>query len=201
MLRISVLKCTCTILYNIIKEVYVCYPDSDLLQNKSCSMPSVYPGRSSLSPADNLFMDSDTDSQGETDDSDESFDLSSCSASSTDESMSDDNADTRDTNDNANGGNSFNVSNTLNTSNVGVCDNTKMHVDNSKNKKKKLSLCMYCKKLQTQLPRHLEMKHSNEEDVKKFRNLPKGESCNCLYLFIIVLTLTDLYVIINYFNC
>ncbi|VEN42507.1 unnamed protein product [Callosobruchus maculatus] len=36
--------------------------------------------------------------------------------------------------------------------------------------------CMYCKTMQTKFARHLEIKHKNEEDVKKFIYLPKNNA-------------------------
>ncbi|XP_071650847.1 uncharacterized protein [Temnothorax longispinosus] len=62
-------------------------------------------------------------------------------------------------------------------SKVAVWDDRNMYVETSNNpKSKKLSMCPYCKKLQTQFTRHLEWIHKNEEDVKKFSLLPKGNS-------------------------
>jgi len=40
--------------------------------------------------------------------------------------------------------------------------------------KTKKHFCMYCKKLQTKFARHLELKHKEEADVKKFIFLPPG---------------------------
>lgn len=40
--------------------------------------------------------------------------------------------------------------------------------------KGKKHFCLYCHKLFSQLPRHLEIKHADEEDVKQCKILPKG---------------------------
>lgn len=56
-----------------------------------------------------------------------------------------------------------------------VCDDRNMYVETSENPKSKLAMCPYCKQFQTQFARHLESIHKTEEDVKKFRLLPKGK--------------------------
>lgn len=62
-----------------------------------------------------------------------------------------------------------------NSSKVVVCDDKNMYVETSDNPKSKRNMCLYCKKFQTQLTRHLESVHKTEEDVKKFCFLPKGK--------------------------
>ncbi|XP_066590803.1 uncharacterized protein [Prorops nasuta] len=54
-----------------------------------------------------------------------------------------------------------------------ACNDEEMFVlpRSSKIKKK---ICIYCKKLQTKIARHLESKHADQDDVKKFSVLPKG---------------------------
>lgn len=49
-----------------------------------------------------------------------------------------------------------------------------MHVQNSKIKSTKRNCCVFCKKLQSQLARHLETVHGNELEVQKFAVLPKN---------------------------
>ncbi|KAG5891513.1 hypothetical protein JTB14_014437 [Gonioctena quinquepunctata] len=44
----------------------------------------------------------------------------------------------------------------------------------STTKRKKLNFCIYCKALFTQLPRHLEKKHEDEQEVKQILALPKN---------------------------
>lgn len=39
---------------------------------------------------------------------------------------------------------------------------------------KKKHFCMYCNTFQSKIARHLERVHSNELEVQKFKNLPKG---------------------------
>lgn len=56
-----------------------------------------------------------------------------------------------------------------------IYDDRNMYVDTSENPKLKRSMCPYCKKLQTQFARHLELVHKTEEEVKKFSFLPKGK--------------------------
>lgn len=40
----------------------------------------------------------------------------------------------------------------------------------------KKNCCLYCKKLYSRLPEHLEMKHKNEKEVKLFSSMQKGMS-------------------------
>ncbi|XP_025266171.1 putative uncharacterized protein DDB_G0287265 [Camponotus floridanus] len=56
-----------------------------------------------------------------------------------------------------------------------VCDDRNMYIETSDNPKLKRNMCPYCKKLQTQFARHLELVHKTEEDVKKFCFLPKDK--------------------------
>lgn len=73
---------------------------------------------------------------------------------------------------------SVNVSGVLNVSDKAACgarDNTDLTVQTSDEKKSnKKYLCMYCTKMYSKLPRHLEHVHRNEPDVKKFSALPPG---------------------------
>ncbi|XP_011689959.1 PREDICTED: uncharacterized protein LOC105451287 [Wasmannia auropunctata] len=57
-----------------------------------------------------------------------------------------------------------------------TCNDTEMYVTESSGKQthSKRNCCYYCKKLQSKIARHLETVHSNEEEVKKFTVLPKG---------------------------
>lgn len=48
-----------------------------------------------------------------------------------------------------------------------------MYVDTSNTKLTKQNYCIFCKKLQSQLARHLETVHRDESEVKKFAMLPK----------------------------
>lgn len=66
----------------------------------------------------------------------------------------------------------------LNLSGIKTCDDTKMYVTESSGKQthSKRNCCYYCKKLQSKIARHLETVHSNEEEVRKFSVLPKGNS-------------------------
>lgn len=66
----------------------------------------------------------------------------------------------------------FNLSSLANTLGISGCDDTHMTVDNSCSGNKKY-YCLYCKALRTKFARHLERIHRNEEDVKKFVDLPK----------------------------
>ncbi|XP_018312232.1 uncharacterized protein, partial [Mycetomoellerius zeteki] len=54
------------------------------------------------------------------------------------------------------------------------CNDELMHVQNSKIKSTKRNCCVFCKKLQSQLARHLETVHGNELEVQKFAVLPKN---------------------------
>lgn len=73
---------------------------------------------------------------------------------------------------------SVNVSGVLNVSDKAACgarDDTDLTVQTSDEKKSnKKYLCMYCKKMYSKLPRHLEHVHRNEANVKKFSALPPG---------------------------
>lgn len=64
----------------------------------------------------------------------------------------------------------------LHSSGTKTCDDTEMHVTESSGKQThtKRNCCYYCKKLQSKIARHLETVHSNEEEVKKFSVLSKG---------------------------
>lgn len=64
-------------------------------------------------------------------------------------------------------------------SKVTICDDRNMYVETSDKSKSKLNMCLYCKEFQTQFARHLESVHKNEE-VKKFRFLPKSKLCVCM---------------------
>ncbi|XP_045477756.1 uncharacterized protein LOC123682945 [Harmonia axyridis] len=56
------------------------------------------------------------------------------------------------------------------------CDDENMMVTESRGRKgdKKANFCFYCHTKQQKISRHLENKHSGEEEVKKFIMLPKG---------------------------
>lgn len=61
--------------------------------------------------------------------------------------------------------------------NVGLgCDNRDMYMMTSDQSIKKLC-CPFCKKLCIKLARHMEVMHSQETDVKKFMECPKGICC------------------------
>lgn len=68
---------------------------------------------------------------------------------------------------------SMNLSTTANATGMSGCDDTHLGVDNSCTGTKKY-YCFYCKALKSKIARHLESVHRNEEDVKKFADLPKG---------------------------
>jgi len=76
--------------------------------------------------------------------------------------------------------NKSNISSDLNISNLHssgtkICDDTEMYVTESSGQTHtKENCCYYCKKLQSKIARHLETVHRNEEEVKKFSALPKG---------------------------
>jgi len=70
--------------------------------------------------------------------------------------------------------NTLDLNTSVNSSRAVICDDVNMYVDTSDSKNLKQNMCPYCKKLQKQFARHLEFVHKNEEDVKKFRLLPKG---------------------------
>lgn len=106
---------------------------------------------------------------------DDSFHLSDCSI---DEDT--DEYETEGTPEHATTSKNKTVNNTLNltssrSSKAAICDDRDMYVETSDNLKLKLNMCLYCKKLQTQLARHLETVHKTEEEVKKFCFLPKGK--------------------------
>lgn len=67
----------------------------------------------------------------------------------------------------------MNLSTTANVAGVSGCDDTHLRVDNSCSGIKKY-YCFYCKAPKSKIARHLESVHRNEEDVKKFAELPKG---------------------------
>lgn len=56
----------------------------------------------------------------------------------------------------------FDISNIVNRS---ACNDEDMHVENSNSKSTKQYFCMFCMKLQSQLPRHLETIHHNEPEI------------------------------------
>lgn len=76
--------------------------------------------------------------------------------------------------------NKSNSSGGLDTSNPHLsgitCDDSEMYVIESSGKQthSKRNCCYYCKKLQSKIARHLETVHSNEEEVRRFSMLPKG---------------------------
>ncbi|XP_066603897.1 MATH and LRR domain-containing protein PFE0570w-like [Prorops nasuta] len=63
-----------------------------------------------------------------------------------------------------------------NFTNIPTCNVKDMNISYSESKKRKSFMCLYCKKLLTNLPRHFTEKHKNEEEVKNFSVLPKGNS-------------------------
>ncbi|XP_067206712.1 GATA zinc finger domain-containing protein 8-like isoform X2 [Linepithema humile] len=67
----------------------------------------------------------------------------------------------------------FNLSSTANATGTSGCDDDQLTVDNSCSGIKKY-YCFYCKLPKAKIARHLESVHRNEEDVKKFSELPKG---------------------------
>lgn len=107
---------------------------------------------------------------------DDSFHLSDCSMfENTDE---DENKDKTESTHTINTSKNKTVNSTLNlTSSFSskVYDDRNMHVETSDNPKLKLNMCPYCETFQTQFARHLESVHKTEEDVTKFRFLPKGK--------------------------
>ncbi|XP_029658994.1 uncharacterized protein LOC115232951 [Formica exsecta] len=63
----------------------------------------------------------------------------------------------------------------LNVSGQKICDDTNLHVKCSNLRGTgKPNFCYYCKKMQSKISRHLERVHKDEEEVKKFAALPKG---------------------------
>ncbi|XP_029178244.1 putative uncharacterized protein DDB_G0282133 isoform X2 [Nylanderia fulva] len=106
---------------------------------------------------------------------DDSFHTSDCSVSEdSDEDKLSDNTNHTSINKSKLNKSKLNLTSSLNLSKVNICDDKDMYVETSDNRKLKLSMCPYCKKLQSQFARHLESIHNTEEDVKKFCFLPKG---------------------------
>lgn len=68
------------------------------------------------------------------------------------------------------------VSGSLTIPGARVVDDDALHVEKSRGPKgdKKFNFCYYCHKKQSKIARHLELKHKDEEDVKKFSVLPKN---------------------------
>ncbi|XP_066596494.1 uncharacterized protein [Prorops nasuta] len=62
----------------------------------------------------------------------------------------------------------------INTPATSACNDENMFVVPRASHIVKKNCCLYCKQLQSKIARHLEMKHSDEADVKKFSLLPKG---------------------------
>ncbi|XP_012521933.1 uncharacterized protein LOC105828238 isoform X1 [Monomorium pharaonis] len=63
----------------------------------------------------------------------------------------------------------------LNVNKKKICDDIHLRVQCSKPKGRgKRNFCFYCKKMMTKISRHYETIHKDEEDVKKFISLPKG---------------------------
>jgi len=121
----------------------------------------------------NANIESDTSLTYEHD-MDNSFHLSDCSTSEdTYEDESTKHANYTDINKTIKS--SLNLTSSLHSSKINICDDRNMYVETSDNPKLKLSMCPYCQKLQSQFARHLESVHKTEEDVKKFRFLPKGK--------------------------
>lgn len=79
--------------------------------------------------------------------------------------------------------NTLNITTSLNSSKINICDDKDMYVETSDSVKLKLSMCPYCKKLQSQFARHLESVHKTEEDVKKFCFLLKVNNYIYIYIF------------------
>lgn len=66
---------------------------------------------------------------------------------------------------------SFNTS-----TNIYGCNDENMYVSISKpDGAQKKNFCLFCKKFQSNIVRHLETIHCDEKEVKKFSALPKGE--------------------------
>ncbi|XP_039302307.1 uncharacterized protein LOC105204461 isoform X3 [Solenopsis invicta] len=64
---------------------------------------------------------------------------------------------------------------TLNVTEQKTCDDIDLRVECSVPKGRgKRNFCYYCKKMLTKIARHFEQMHRDEEDVKKFMSLPKG---------------------------
>ncbi|XP_070155684.1 uncharacterized protein PF3D7_1120600-like [Polyergus mexicanus] len=67
----------------------------------------------------------------------------------------------------------LNLSSTANAPGTSGCDDAQLTIDNSCSGIKKY-YCLFCKLPKSKIARHLENVHRNEEDVKKFAQLPKG---------------------------
>ncbi|XP_070155794.1 putative uncharacterized protein DDB_G0282133 [Polyergus mexicanus] len=67
----------------------------------------------------------------------------------------------------------LNLSSTANAPGTSGCDDAQLTIDNSCSGIKKC-YCLFCKLPKSKIARHLENVHCNEEDVKKFAQLPKG---------------------------
>lgn len=108
---------------------------------------------------------------------DDSFHLSDYSLSENTSENENDENDENATNINVNETvrSTLNLTTSLCTSKKNICDDKDMYVETSQGSKLKSSMCPYCKRLQKQFARHLESVHKTEEDVKKFRFLPKGK--------------------------
>lgn len=136
-------------------------PESTLIKEKSTS-------ECMISTNANIESDNSLTSEHNMDDS---FHLSDCSVS--EDSNEDELRDN--TNHTSINKNTLNITTSLNSSKINICDDRDMYVEASDSVKLKLSMCPYCKKLQSQFTRHLELVHKTEEDVKKFCFLPKGK--------------------------
>lgn len=68
------------------------------------------------------------------------------------------------------------LSSTINVPGLIPCNEDLMFINKSRgrNGDKKANFCIFCHTKQMKISRHLELKHKNEEEVKKFINLPKG---------------------------
>lgn len=66
---------------------------------------------------------------------------------------------------------------------IGSTDKSKMFVDTSDKKGKKLC-CPYCFKLVCKLTRHVQDIHGDETDVQKLIAIPKG-SFTCFYFYLL----------------
>lgn len=66
----------------------------------------------------------------------------------------------------------------LNVQGFSACDDAYLYVEKSQGPKGqgKTNFCFFCNKMQTKIARHLENVHKDEEEVKKFRFLPKGNA-------------------------
>jgi len=102
---------------------------------------------------------------------DDSFHLSDGSLS---KDINEDDENTDNTNLNKMLKSTLDLNTSVNSSRAVICNDVNMYVETSDSKNLKQNMCPYCKRLQKQFARHLEFVHKNEEDVKKFRLLPKG---------------------------